>query len=144
MALQKRPSRRTWGRRGCRVVLAHTHPYRSIPIIIHKADQPDIVVHFLDAEGLSGEDRAAAFHDLPGCPARNQTYDDSRSHNQGGYTNSPRACREMLGQVPREQVIQVHGRARAFKDAVRAIGTGHEVERFPSSMSLFTSNSVSW
>lgn len=42
-----------------------------------------------------------------------------------------RAGREMLGQVPREQVIQVHGRAWAFKDAVGAVGIGHEVERFP-------------
>src|SRR4029077_5087774 len=27
-------------------------------IIIHKADQPDVVVHFLDADSLPGEDRA--------------------------------------------------------------------------------------
>jgi hypothetical protein len=25
-------------------------------IIIHKADQPDIVVHFFDADGLAGKD----------------------------------------------------------------------------------------
>lgn len=37
----------------------------------------------------------------------------------------------MVGQVSRQQMVQVHGRARAFKDAVRAIGIGHEVERFP-------------
>ncbi|MGH9494065.1 MAG: hypothetical protein ACRD3B_03635, partial [Candidatus Sulfotelmatobacter sp.] len=27
-------------------------------IIIHKADQPNIVVYFFDADGLAGEDRA--------------------------------------------------------------------------------------
>jgi hypothetical protein len=27
-------------------------------IIIHKADQPDIVLHFLDADGLTGKHRA--------------------------------------------------------------------------------------
>ncbi|HKS66765.1 MAG TPA: hypothetical protein VJR26_05965, partial [Candidatus Acidoferrales bacterium] len=27
-------------------------------IIIHKADQPDVVVHFFDADGLSGKDLA--------------------------------------------------------------------------------------
>ena len=27
-------------------------------IIIHKADQPDVVVNFFDADGLTGEDRA--------------------------------------------------------------------------------------
>lgn len=51
--------------------------------------------------------------------------------NQGGLYNSLRAGRKMLGQVAREQVIQVHGGARAFKDAVSAIRIGHEVEGFP-------------
>ena len=37
----------------------------------------------------------------------------------------------MVGQIPRQQVIQVHGRARTFKDSVSAIGIGHEVEWFP-------------
>ena len=45
--------------------------------------------------------------------------------------NSPRACRQMLGQVPREQVIKMHRHAWAFRDAVSAIGINHEVKRFP-------------
>jgi hypothetical protein len=59
-------------------------------------------------------------------PRRNGLFECHSKKNR-----SPRARREMLGQVPREQVIQVHGRARAFKDAVSAIGIGHEVERLP-------------
>src|SRR5215813_3583337 len=49
----------------------------------------------------------------------------------GGPYSSPRAGWEMLGHVPGQQMIQMHTRARTFKDAVSAVGIGHEVERFP-------------
>ena len=44
-----------------RVVEWFEHPRLQIEvpqIIIHKADQPDVVVHFLDTDGLPGEDLA--------------------------------------------------------------------------------------
>src|SRR5215510_15205894 len=37
----------------------HSRLQIEVPkIIIHKADQPDVVVHFFDADSLSGRDRA--------------------------------------------------------------------------------------
>ena len=49
-----------WGRTDFRAVPAPESPDRSIvsQIILHKADQPDVVVNFLDAHGLSGKDLA--------------------------------------------------------------------------------------
>ncbi|MBS1867703.1 MAG: hypothetical protein JSS69_17450, partial [Acidobacteria bacterium] len=50
------------------------HPRLQIEvsqIIIHKADQPDVVVHFFDARGLPGEDRAEI--DFPATQANAAT-----------------------------------------------------------------------
>src|SRR5690349_11257553 len=46
-------------------------------------------------------------------------------------SSSLRACPEMLGQISRQQVIQMHGGARTFIYAVSAIGISHEIEWFP-------------
>jgi hypothetical protein len=41
-----------------RAVPTRESPNRSIQIVIHKTHKPDIVVHFLDADRLAGENGA--------------------------------------------------------------------------------------
>lgn len=43
---------------GFRAVQAPESPDGRSPIIIQRADQPNVVVHFFDADGLPGKDRA--------------------------------------------------------------------------------------
>ncbi len=45
--------------------------------------------------------------------------------------HSLRACPEMFGQIPGEQMIQVNRGARTFTYAVSSIGIRHEFERLP-------------
>ena len=47
------------GRIDFRAVRALASSDRNIPIIIHKDDQPDVVVHFFDADSLTGKNLGA-------------------------------------------------------------------------------------
>jgi hypothetical protein len=46
----------TSGRTGCQVDPAHGYRDRSILNVIHKADKPDVVVNFFDADRLAGKE----------------------------------------------------------------------------------------
>jgi len=41
---------------GCRAVGAHASQGQNTQVVIHKANQPDIIMHFFDADRLAGED----------------------------------------------------------------------------------------
>ena len=43
---------------GCRAVGAHASQGQNTQVVIHKANQPDVIVHFLDADCLAGKDCA--------------------------------------------------------------------------------------
>jgi hypothetical protein len=46
----------TWAQTGCRRVARFSVPSRYSQIIVDEADEPNSLVHLLDAEALSGQD----------------------------------------------------------------------------------------